>query len=70
MFVLGAAALLIKYTPWSSEVGNSLAHKPVLMPLLVFSVALLGLLWQHQQYGLIGDEGEAKGGGEAEPKKK
>jgi hypothetical protein len=69
MFVLGTAALLIKYTPWSNEVDNSLAHKPVLMPLLVISVALLGLIWQHQQHGLIGNDGPGGGGGKAEPKK-
>jgi hypothetical protein len=57
MLVLGSAALLMKYTPWSSEVGNSLDHKPVLMPLLVTSIALLGLIWQHQRHGLIGNDG-------------
>ncbi len=61
MFVLGSAALLIKYSPWSTQVGNSLDHKPVLMPLLVTSIALLGLIWQHQRHGLIGNDGAPTG---------
>ena len=61
MFVLGSAAMLIKYTPWASEVGNSLNSKPVLMPLLVTSIALLGLIWQHQRHGLIGNDGALAG---------
>ncbi len=67
MFVLGSAALLIRYTPWASEVGNSLNHKPVLMPLLVSSIAALGLLWQHQRHGLIGNDGAPAGKGAAPP---
>ncbi len=65
MLVLGSAALLMRYTPWANEVGNSLNHKPVLMPLLVMSIALLGLIWQHQRHGLIGNDGApaAKGAG-------
>jgi hypothetical protein len=62
MLVLGASALLIKYTPWSSQVNHSLANRPVLMPLLVFSIAILGLLWQHQRHGLIGNDGAPAGG--------
>jgi len=62
MFVLGSAALLIKYTPWAHEVGSSLNTKPVLMPLLVTSIALLGLIWQHQRHGLIGNDGAPAGG--------
>ena len=61
MFVLGASALLMRYPPWSQEVGNSLVDKPVLMPLLVTSIAILALFWQHQKHGLIGHEG-APGG--------
>jgi hypothetical protein len=63
MLVLGSAALLMKYSPWSTEVGNSLDHKPVLMPLLVTSIALLGLIWQHQRHGLIGNDGAPTTGG-------
>jgi hypothetical protein len=62
MLVLGTSALLIKYTPWATQVDNSLATKPVLMPLLVFSIAILGLLWQHQRHGLIGNDGAPAGG--------
>lgn len=67
MAVLGAAALLIKYSPWSNQVGHSFNEKPVLMPVLVFSIALLGLLWQHQRYGLIGHEGAPAGGSSPKP---
>lgn len=62
MLVLGSAALLIKFTPWSTEVGYSLNHRPVLMPLLVLSIAFLGLLWQHQKHGFIGNDGAPAGG--------
>ncbi|MGN6367797.1 MAG: hypothetical protein ACTHN5_06010 [Phycisphaerae bacterium] len=62
MFVLGSAAMLMKFSPWSSEVGNSLNTKPVLMPLLVTSIALLGLIWQHQRHGFIGNDGAPAGG--------
>jgi hypothetical protein len=70
MFVLGSSVLLMRYTPWASEVANSLNHKPVLMPLLVVSIALLGLIWQHQRHGLIGNDGAPTrgGGGSAAPK--
>ena len=34
----------------------------VLMPLLVVSVAILGLLWQHMRHGLIGNDGAPAGG--------
>lgn len=63
MFVLGVVALLVKYTAWSSEINSSLSNKPALMPILVGSVALLGLLWQHHWHGLIGHEGGKSGGG-------
>jgi len=65
MVVLGTAALLIKYSPWAEDVGTSFASKPVLMPMLVFSVALLGLIYQHQKHGLIGNDGAPAGGGKA-----
>jgi hypothetical protein len=63
LFVLGASALLIRYTPWSADVNNSLAHKPVLLPLLVVATAALALFWQHQRHGLIGNDGAPSGGG-------
>jgi hypothetical protein len=62
MFVLGVSALLIRYTPWSKDVGWSLNHRPVLLPLLVTSMAVLALVWQHQKHGLIGNEGGIGGG--------
>lgn len=63
MLVLGTAALLIKTTPWATTIDSNLAGKPILMPLLVMSVAVLGLLWQHQKHGLIGNDGAPAGGG-------
>ena len=62
MFVLGGAALVVKFTPWAQQVQSSLDTRPILMPLLVCSVAALGLLWQHQRYGLIGNDGAPIGG--------
>lgn len=57
MLVLGSCALLIKYTPWDHVVYTNLSTKPVLMPVLVFAVALLGIIYQHQRHGLLGDAG-------------
>ena len=69
MLVLGTSALLIRFTPWSTQVDWSLAHRPVLLPLLVTCTAILGLFWQHQRHGLIGNDGapsgSSRGGGSA-----
>ena len=62
MLVLGTSALLIRYTPWKADINSNLVGKPILMPILVFSVAVLGLLWQHQRHGLIGNDGAPAGG--------
>ncbi len=67
MFVLGTSALLIKYTPWSSDIGANLTNKPVLLPLLVTSIALLGLIYQHQKHGLLGHEGGKNSSSGASP---
>jgi hypothetical protein len=68
MFVLGASALFMKYTPWSSEAHDAFSHRPILMPLFVVSIAFLGMIWQHQKHGLIGNDGApAGGGGSAKP---
>lgn len=64
MFVLGAAALFMRYTPWSSQAQDAFSHRPILMPLFVLSIAFLGMIWQHQKHGLIGNDG-APGGGSA-----
>jgi len=65
MFVLGSCALLMRYAPWSKDVGTSLDTKPVLLPLLVVSLAIVALFWQHQRHGLIGNDGAPGGGGGA-----
>lgn len=62
LFVFGTAALLIRFTPWSTQIDWSLAHRPVLMPLLVTCLAILGLFWQHQKHGLVGNDGAPAGG--------
>ena len=61
MLVLGTAGLLIKVTPWAKDINTNLTEKPILMPLLISSVAILGLLWQHQRHGLIGNDGAPPG---------
>ena len=65
MFVLGCSALLIRYSPadWAQQVGTNLNTKPALLPILVCSIAMLALFWQHQRHGLIGNEGAPAGGG-------
>lgn len=72
MLVLGGAALLIRYTPWTQDLQNGFNGKPILMPLLVASLAILGLIYQQQKYGLLdsGGAGKSGGGGEAKPAKK
>jgi hypothetical protein len=72
MVVLGFSALLIRFTPFNHDVANGLNNKPVLMPVLVFSIALLGIIYQQQRHGLLGNDGHAKGnagaaGGDAKP---
>ena len=65
MLVLGVCGLLMKYKPWENIVYTNLNNKPVLMPVIVFAVALLGIIHQHQKHGLLGDAGAGggKGGG-------
>lgn len=60
MLILGAAALLMKYTPYKSLVYGDLMHRPILMPLLVFFTALLGLLFQQRKDGLFEHNAAAK----------
>jgi len=64
MLVLGASAIIINCcTPWRQAVSYDLNNKPILMPLLVLAVALLGLIFQQQKHGLLGHEGGPKPGG-------
>ncbi|HVS71968.1 MAG TPA: hypothetical protein VHQ47_11995 [Phycisphaerae bacterium] len=67
MSVLGAAALFMRYTPWSSQAEDAFSHRPILMPLFVLSIAFLGMIWQHQKHGFLGNDG-APGGGGSSPK--
>jgi hypothetical protein len=75
MLVLGVSALIIKYTPYNKDVVSNLEGKPILIPLIVFSLAFLGIIYQQQRHGLLGGEGGPKtggasGGGDAKPSKK
>jgi len=70
MLVLGASALLIRYTPWTNDIKNGFDGKPVLLPLLVGSLAILGLIYQQQKYGLLDGGAGKAAGGEAKPAKK
>jgi len=74
MVVLGVSALLIKYTPWNQTVHSNLCTRPILMPVLVFAVALLGIILQQQKHGLLesggGAGGKGAGGGGGDAKKK
>jgi len=65
MFVFGTCALLMHYAPWQKQVSTSLDTKPILLPLVVGTIAAIALFWQHQQHGLIGHEGAP--GGSAKP---
>jgi len=58
MLVLGASALLIKFTPWNNTISSEFNTKPILLPMLVCSVALLGIIFQQQKHGLL-DTGPA-----------
>lgn len=71
MLVLGTSAILIKHSPWQKEIYHSLTQKPILIPLLTLSLAILGMLLQHHLHGLVGNDGSlngAGGGGKPKPK--
>jgi hypothetical protein len=61
LFVFGACAVLLRYQPWEKQVSTSL-NKPILIPMIVTTIAMISLFWQHQQHGMIGHDG-APGGG-------
>ncbi|HVT81833.1 MAG TPA: hypothetical protein VHM90_14400 [Phycisphaerae bacterium] len=63
LFVFGTCALLMHYAPWQKQVATSLDTKPILLPLVVGTLAAIALFWQHQQHGLIGHDGAPGGGG-------
>lgn len=65
MVVLGISALAIRFTPspWHTDVVKNLNEKPILVPLLVLSLATLGLIYQQQKHGLLGGDAGAGGGG-------
>lgn len=63
MLVFGASALLIRFTPWSTQIDTSLTRQPVLLPLLVTCLVVLGLFLQHQWHGLVGNDGAPGGSG-------
>ena len=62
LFVFGACALLMRYQPWQKQVATSV-DKPILIPMVITTVAAISLFWQHQQHGLIGHDGAPAHGG-------
>jgi hypothetical protein len=62
LFAFGVCSLVLRYQPWQKQVSTSLDTKPVLLPLVICTLAVIALFWQHQKHGLIGHEG-APGGG-------
>jgi hypothetical protein len=69
LFVFGVCALLMRYAPWQKQVSNSLS-RPILIPLVITTIAAISLFWQTTKHGLIGHEGApphpavgGKGGG-------
>jgi hypothetical protein len=70
MFVFGACALIMHYAPWQKQVSASLDSRPILIPLIISTVTVLALFWQHAKHGLIGHDGapptvSLSGGGKA-----
>jgi hypothetical protein len=61
LFVFGTCALLLHYAPWQKQVATSL-EKPILIPLIITTIAAISLFWQHQKHGLIGHDGAPAGG--------
>ena len=57
MFVFGTCALVLHYAPWQKQVSTSLDTKPILIPLIISTIAVLALFWQHAKHGLIGHDG-------------
>ena len=62
LFVFGGCALLLRYAPWQKQVATSV-DKPILIPLVITTVAAISMFWQHQQHGLIGHDGAPAHGG-------
>jgi hypothetical protein len=62
LFVFGACALLMRYAPWQKQVATSV-DKPILIPMVITTIAAISLFWQHQQHGLIGHDGAPAHGG-------
>jgi ABC-type spermidine/putrescine transport system permease subunit II len=67
LFVFGTCALLMHYAPWQKQVSTSLDTKPILLPLVITTLAMIALFWQHQKHGLIGHEGAPGGAKPAAP---
>jgi hypothetical protein len=61
LFVFGSCAVLLRYQPWEKQVETSLS-KPILLPMIVTTIAMISLFWQHQQHGMIGHDGAPSGG--------
>ena len=61
LFVFGTCAVLMRYAPWEKQVENSVS-KPILIPMVITTIAAISLFWQHQQHGLIGHDGAPAAG--------
>jgi hypothetical protein len=61
LFVFGTCALLLRYAPWEKQVATSV-NKPILIPMVITTIAAISLFWQHQQHGLIGHDGAPAAG--------
>ncbi len=61
LFVFGTCALLMRYAPWEKQVASSVS-KPILIPMVITTIAAISLFWQHQQHGLIGHDGAPAAG--------
>jgi hypothetical protein len=61
LFVFGTCALLLRYAPWEKQVATSV-NKPILIPMVIVTIAAISLFWQHQQHGLIVHDGAPAAG--------
>ncbi len=66
MLVLGTTAILMRYGPWQTDISQGIG-KPIMIPMIVLAIAVLGVVWQQQKHGLL-DGGAGAGGGSSASK--